>query len=394
MRPFAKAALALGLGVTLACSHASTPAGDQGTTRQVREGVFERRLDVTATVRAERGESLTVPQTPAWQLSVRWLIEDGTPVAAGDRLAEFDNGQLAGDLDQKRTAAEEAEAALRQARAESAGKLDEAEWNVAKTRDELAKAQSQADVPAEVLPARAYDDRQLALQSTRAEAAKAEAALLRAKAETKESIGAAELARQQKVRERDDTETHLTALVLRAPRAGIALVQDIPWEGRRIQNGDALVPGLTVVAMPDLDSLFVVGSLYDVDQGAMHAGDPAQCIADTYPAEPFPCRVRDVAAVAHELSPQTTRRAFRVALDFTDPVAARARLRPGMSIRAEVIVEHRDHARLVPRQLLSLDGRTTRLRLPSGAFEVVRLGPCNAGECVLLEGSGAAGGAP
>ena len=381
------AMLTLAAGAAMACSR-STGWADLSA-RPVHEGVFERRFDLTGNVRAERGESLTVPQTPAWQISIRWLVEDGATVAAGDRMVEFDNGQLTSDLDQKRLAADEAKAALRQARAEADGKLEQAKFELGKARDELAKARVLADVPADILAAREHDDRQLAVERAQAEAAKAEAALRRAEAEARESVGAADLALGVKSRELQAIAVNLEALVLRAPRAGLALVQDQPWEGRPIQNGDALYPGLPVIVIPDLDSLYVVASLYDVDDGAIHPGDPAQCFADAQPAQFFPCRVRDVAAAARELSAQTTRRAFRVVLDFDDRAAVRARLRPGMSVRAEVVAERRARARLVPRALLVVDGGTVRLREAHGLSEPVRLGPCNATDCVLEEAGAA-----
>ena len=106
------------VGVVAACAQPS--AGGAGAPASVREGTFERVLDLTGEVRAARGESLGVPQTPAWQLPVRWLIEDGANVSAGDRVAEFDAGRFAGDLLMKRTDAEQAEAALRKARSELA----------------------------------------------------------------------------------------------------------------------------------------------------------------------------------------------------------------------------------------------------------------------------------
>ncbi|MFN7941013.1 MAG: HlyD family efflux transporter periplasmic adaptor subunit [Thermoanaerobaculia bacterium] len=384
--------LALAASVA-ACSRPS--AGGGATPSALRQGAFERRIDLTGEVRAERGEFLTVPQTPAWQLPIRWLVEDGATVAAGDRLVEFDNGQIAGDLDQKRAGATEAEAALRKARAEADERIEQRQFELDKARDELAKAKIQAEVPEGVLPGKEYGDRQLALQTARAATEKAEAALERARAEIGESVGAAELALAQKGRELGITERNLDALVLRAPRAGLALIQDHPWEGRKLQNGDSIFPGWAVVAIPDLDSLQVQAALYDVDDGEIHAGDEARCLADAYPEEIFPCHVREVAAVAREISGMSTRRVFRVLVSFDDRERARARLRPGMSMRAEVIAERRPGARTVARAALLFDRDAVRWRSPAGALESVKLGPCNATDCVL-EGPAArpAGGSP
>lgn len=368
-------------GFVAACAPSS--AGEAGASPGVREGTFERVLDLTGEVRAARGESLGVPQTPAWQLPVRWLIEDGANVSAGDRVAEFDAGRFAGDLLMKRTDAEQAEAALRKARVEAASKLERATFDLGAARGRLAEARLQAEVPADLLSARDYDDRQLALRKAEAEASKAEAARERAAAEVRESVGTAELALARKSRELRAIEDDLERLVLRAPRAGLALVGEHPWEGRKLQIGDSLFPGWPVIQIPDLDSLDVTALLFDVDDGEIRAGAGARCIADAAPAEPFACRVRDVSAVARELPGASSRRAFRVLLDLEDRVLVRERLRPGMSMRVEVVAERRENARLARRDALvpGVDG--VRLRRPDGGLDPVRLGPCNATDCVL-----------
>ncbi len=94
-------------------------------------------------------------------------------------------------------------------------------------------------------------------------------------------------------------------------------------------------------------------------------------------------RVRDVSAVARELPGASSRRAFRVLLDLEDRVLVRERLRPGMSMRVEVVAERRENARLARRDALvpGVDG--VRLRRPDGGLDPVRLGPCNATDCVL-----------
>lgn len=348
-----------------------------------RNAAFERVLDLTGEVRAARGEALSVPQTPAWQLPIRWLIEDGASVAAGDRVAEFDAGRLAGDLLMKRTDAEQAEAALRKARAEVAAKLERSAFDLDAARGHLAEARLRAEIPAELLSARDYDDRQLALVRAEAEAGKAEAAHERAAAEVRESLGAAELALARKSRELRAIEDDLERLVLRAPRAGLALVGEHPWEGRKLQIGDSVFPGWPVIQIPDLDSLDVAALLFDVDDGEIRAGAGARCIADAAPTEPFACRVRDVSAVARELPGSSTRRAFRVLLDLDDRALVRERLRPGMSMRVEVVAERRENARLARRDALVPGADGVRLRRSDGGLDPVRLGPCNASDCVL-----------
>ena len=71
-----------------------------------------RPLLLTGELAAIRSADLFVPETPLWELQLRFLEEDGAVVKAGDRVAEFDAGNLASELEQKRIAAIEAETEL------------------------------------------------------------------------------------------------------------------------------------------------------------------------------------------------------------------------------------------------------------------------------------------
>jgi multidrug efflux pump subunit AcrA (membrane-fusion protein) len=77
----------------------------------------------------------------------------------------------------------------------------------------------------------------------------------------------------------------------------------------------------------------------------------------------------------------------RIALDRADP----ARMRPGMSVRVEVLGPETRDALLVPRAALQLgagrDRQTApRVLLAAGGSAAVRLGPCSASECVVESG--------
>ncbi len=95
-------------------------------------------------------------------------------------------------------------------------------------------------------------------------------------------------------------------------------------------------------------------------------------------------KVTDISAVAQEDNRNSLRRSFRVVvrLDQIDP----ARMRPGLSARVVVRREARRDALLVPRSALDFDGSSPRVRLAAGRSTAVKIGPCNAQECVVVDG--------
>jgi HlyD family secretion protein len=110
-------------------------------------------------------------------------------------------------------------------------------------------------------------------------------------------------------------------------------------------------------------------------------GQRARCVLDTYPDRTFVGTVTYVAAVAEQGRDRSGFR-VRVALGETDP----ARMRPGMSVRIEVVRASWKDALVVPRASVEWrDGRAFATRVRGGAVEL-RLGACTPVECVLESG--------
>src|SRR5829696_235170 len=61
----------------------------------VRRGDLQERMLVTGELVAEQAAPLDVPRTRAFQLQIRWIAEDGTPIKAGQPVVEFDNSTFA-----------------------------------------------------------------------------------------------------------------------------------------------------------------------------------------------------------------------------------------------------------------------------------------------------------
>jgi HlyD family secretion protein len=382
--------LLLSLVPLLGCAGAET--GAAASTRSVgrggelvtRRGTLRERLLLTGELQAGRAAELAVPRTPSWQLQIRWMEKDGTPVKRGQKVVEFDNSTFTSDLDEKRRSAAQAADDLEKGRAEAAAAEAEKQFAVEGKKNDLAKAKLAASVPRDLLPLLEYQERQLALAKAAAEVEKAEADLKAQRQGSAADLGvrAVDLAKSR--REIHDAEEAIHALVLSAPRAGIILAAEHPWEGRKIEEGDNVWTGLTVMSLPDLSSLEVAATLSDVDDGRVRPGMTARCTLDAYPGLSFGARVLEVSAVARESARSSLLRSFKVRLGL-DRVDT-ARMRPGMSVKVEVLGPEVKAALLAPRAGLDLGLEPPRARLAAGGSVPVRLGACDADSCVVLAG--------
>lgn len=360
-------------------------AGEVDDALVVRRGDFTNRLLLTGELHAARAHDLVVPRAPTWRLQIRWLAEDGAEVRAGDPVVEFDSTEFTSNLEQRRLTLAENGSDLERTRAR--GEVTEAEklFALEQKRAELAKAESKAQVPPDLVSPREHQDRQLALERARVDVAKAEQDLAvtrdgnRADLEMK-AIELARLGREIEVAERA-----LSELTLRAPVDGLFIVEGNRWEGgRKLQEGDNVYVGMAVARMPDLSSMEVRAMLSDVDDGRVRPVMGALCTLDAYPETAYPCQVRAVAPVAREADRTALLRYFdvEVRLDGVDP----QRMRPGMSVQVEVAATAAQGVLLAPRRALDLAGAAPRAHLGGGEWRDVELGPCDAHLCIVEAG--------
>jgi multidrug resistance efflux pump len=359
-------------------------AGKAETPLAVRRGDLRSHLLLTGELAAAQSEELVVPRTPTWQLQIRWLEQDGAAVKKGQRAVEFDNSSFTSALEEKKLAVNAAGKDLARTEAEAHTARAEKAFTVQQKSTDLEKARIAAALPADLLAEREYQERQLAMRRAQVELAKAEVDLAAYDKASAADLEVHRISLEKSRREIRIAEQAIEALTLRAPRDGILLVGDHPFEGRKLREGDSVWVGLPVASLPDLSSMVVKAALSDVDDGRVLPGMEVLCTLDAYPGETFHGRVEDVAAVAQEAPRRPLLRSFpvRIRLDRSDA----RRMRPGMSVRVEALGTVVRNALLAPRAGLDLAADPPRARLAGGRTAEVRLGACTPTECVVEKG--------
>jgi multidrug efflux pump subunit AcrA (membrane-fusion protein) len=349
-----------------------------------RVGTFHGRHLLTGELEAVQSEKIVVPRTPVWSVTLRWMEEDGATVAEGQTVVELDNTQFTGELAQKELAESSAYNELVRKRADVAVTVSEKEFALEERRILLEKARIQAEIPADIRSLREYQDDQLALARTETEYRKAKEDLESTREASQAEIEELRLALERTREEIRTARDAIGALTLNAPRSGLFVVTENRREGRKYQIGDTVWVGLPVARIPDLTSMKVVARLSDVDDGRIAVGMRTRSKLDIYPELHFNGTVSEITPIAQEESDSSMRRSFRVVilLDESDP----DKMRPGMSVRVEVLPRPREDVLLVPRAALDWSDEAPRALLTDGSSVEVRLGPCNAQECVVEEG--------
>src|SRR5262249_12923081 len=153
--------------------------------------------------------------------------------------------------------AAEAEKELARTEAEARSAAAEKAFAVEQKRTDLRKAQVAAQVPPDLLAQREIQERQLAVRRAEVELAKAEEDLAAHRKTSAADLEVRRIALEKSRREISQAENAIADLTLSAPRDGIVLIGDHPWEGRKLREGDSVFVGLSVASLPDLSTMIV-----------------------------------------------------------------------------------------------------------------------------------------
>ncbi len=180
-------------------------------------------------------------------------------------------------------------------------------------------------------------------------------------------------------------ESAIDMCILRAPRSGVVVIRDHPWERRKLQAGDGVWVGVPIAQLPDLDSLQINAALADVDDGRVVVGMPVVVTVDGYPSMHFPGRIASISPVAqermkNEIAPRLQgggqARSHRRGAHASRPVGAcRSAARGRSRTRCSLPGAHVDFSSAAP-----------RVRLAGGRLVSVDIGSCNTQECVVRGG--------
>lgn len=378
------AVLVIGVvGLTAACGH-DRRAPEVSTDLRVHRGTLVQRHLITGDLEAIESTEIKVPRTSEHRLQIQWLATDGAMVAEGDTVLEFDNSSFTANLDQQRTAVQRSHRTLLQTRAQGEARMREAEAAVERARIALAKAELDASVPGTIRSRYDHQSFQLALTKARAEHEKALADHRAAENSVVADIQVNEEEHRKARRELGIAEDAVHALVLTAPRDGIIVVEENPWEDRKFQVGDTVFPGWTVVGIPDLRRLRVRASLSDVDDGTLVPGMAVRCTPDIEPGLHLDGTIAEITPIAREQRIFSERRGFDVTIELAS-VVDDVLLVPGMSVRVEVEQQLPDQL-LIPRAAVDLTSDPPTALRPDGSRSTIHVGPCSAHECVLIDG--------
>ena len=325
------------------------------------------------------------------------LVEEGTRVEPGDRLARFDATQIEQDL-----ARQENELVRTRQELDS---LEKAELPLELLELEAKRAEIQAETEAEAQfleAARGLMARDL-MSETEVQQQEHKLGALRERGRqwdtrmslTQEHLHAARLAKARAAleaaeRQRDFTARQLALCEVRAPVGGVATLVPLPVGGdyRTAHVGDMLFHNQVFLCLPDPTEYVVRGYIGEAELSQVRPGSRVTAIPAAFPQVHLSGQVETVGGMAQTRPGQPVWRKFFPVLIQLDPLDDS--LPVGLSVRADIIAGEAANVLLLPREAIEWRGASAfvrRVRPTGGSDEVaVEIGLADATRIQIMSG--------
>jgi multidrug efflux pump subunit AcrA (membrane-fusion protein) len=286
------------------------------------------------------------PSTSSGSLKIAWLISEGSFVKAGDPVVRFDNTDAKLSLENQQNTLEANQentkiTTLQQGTDEKVLSLDRA------------SAEEEYKYDLSVMPEdeSIYSKWDIITAQADAHYDKEHIEFLKSKEKTQRRIARSDqqiltIERSKAQNEVSTLKQTLDSLELRAPSAGLVLYRRERRQDPQI--GNSSFPGQVVVEIVNLDVLQARIYVLERDGGNLAKGQPVVIKLDAVPDKQYHGTLRTVASVASAIETNSVLRYFTCDVSITDAGGDLKRIRPGMNLQGEVILQKYETCFVVP----------------------------------------------
>jgi HlyD family secretion protein len=327
------------------------------------------------------------PNTRSGSLKVAWLIAEGTFVEEGDVLIRYDSTDARLNLEKQQNTLDANEERTKLTTDKQT--TDEKVLGLDRTDAEM-----QYDYVMTVLPEdeTIFSKWEIIEAKIDAGFAKERVTFLNNKGKTQKRIARSDqqilaIERNQAQAEMSVAEQTLNSLELRAPSAGLVL-----WRRdhrRDPQVGDESFGGQVLVEIVDLAVLQARIYVLERDGGHLAKSEDVVIRLDAVPEREFHGEIKTASTMAAALERNSPLKYFTCDVHISDAGSDLKRIRPGMALKGEVILEKYDKCFVVPATAVTTKDKNDLVYVQQGDNfkpKVVQTGLSTHGQAVILSG--------
>ncbi len=334
-------------------------------------------------------ESVPVPtpKTPSGTLKVAWLIPEGTFVEPGDVVVLFDDTDAQLNLEQQENTLQ---ANLKQSEITTSDQ-DTNEKTLALDKD---GAILDYDYAMTVLPQdeTIFSKWDIIEAQINASFAKEKIDFLENKAKVQKRIDRSDqqilaIERNKAQQEINLTQETLNSLQLKTPAAGLTIYRQDHREDPQV--GDEAQAGQVMVEVVNLAVLQAQIYVLERDGGSLARGQEVLIELDAIPEKVYHGIIRSVSGTAQSLERNSPLKYFTCEVSITDAGQDIKMIRPGMNVRAEVLLQKYDACFVVPATAVTAKNGDNLVYVQEGEQFVARpveMGMSTHGQAVIVSG--------
>ncbi|MCC6367945.1 MAG: HlyD family efflux transporter periplasmic adaptor subunit [Bryobacterales bacterium] len=363
-------------------------------TAKVITGPFERTIRVSGVTSARQFSDVTAPRMRGFEsgshMELLYVVNNGASVKNGQRLAQIDATAVEDHVDDIKATIVQAEADVVKRRAEQSVEWDTlqqtlrvAKSNVDKARWDNQAAEVRTDIERELL--------KLSHEEAEAQYKQAQLEIPERKLIQDAELKILGVTRERHVRHRMRHENDIKAYTVTAHMDGMVVLATVfrgGGEGQQVQQGDQLHSGQPLLKIVNPKSMQVEGNVNQSEATDFRIGQKALIGLDAFPGVRLEGKVFSIGALAvggWRQNYYIRNVPIRIAIDGVDE-----RLIPDLSTYADVVVDSKDRATMVPLGAVHAEKNKqfVFVKQPGGTFEKreVSLGDMNNLYAVCLSG--------
>jgi multidrug efflux pump subunit AcrA (membrane-fusion protein) len=327
------------------------------------------------------------PSTRGGGLKVAWLIPEGSFVREGDVIARFDNVDARLNLETQQNTMQ-----MNQEKTKvTSGKQTTDEKVLGYDRKD---AEEEYEYAMTVLPQDETIFSKWAIIEAKINAgfAKDRIGFLTNKGKVQKRIARSDqqilaIERNKAQAEIAIAQQTLDALELKTPKGGLVLYRRD--RGRDPQVGDETWPGQILLEIIDMNALQARTYVLERDAGSLAKGNEVLVRLDSIPEKEYHGTVRSMATLAQPLERNSPLKYFICEVTIRDAGEDMKRIKPGMSLKADVVLERYDSCFVVPSSAITTKGADATVYIKQKDRFVarqVKLGSGTHGQSTILEG--------
>ena len=364
-------------------------AGAEGEELLVTRKAMRFWVDATGILRATSVQNFGAPPEFGgyWRFQIVSIVPEGKSVKKGDLLVSFDAQKIKDDLQHFENELDQANKELEKTKVQIDLESQELTAKLAESENKYEKFKlKQEGITADIKSAREIETDKLALEQSRREV---EAFRDRIQWHKKSSeatykiIASKKAWAQNKVSE---IKRGIESFQVKSDRDGIA-VYKLKWNGERFQVGENCWSGLSLIEIPDLNTILVEAFVSEVDIGKVKLGQRADVTIDAFPGKFYAGRVTNIGTLVRSKAWDIPNKILevRIALDNLDT----AIMRPAMSVKVKVETGMIADVIAVPLKAVrtTAEGSLVKVKTDSDWREQgVKLGESNGVDVAILDG--------